>query len=224
MIRYDCGCVNDVDRGCFAQFNIFKCKFHKDLQREVGELGESYYAEMGATEAQQDKYELEFLNGFVSYWSPTDGRSNRLLEVGCGMSLYVSLLESLGWVYEGVEPSRFAADWLRRTHDVEVEVCRLDQSTSPNDSFGAVLSAHSLEHMDDPRGALETMRDRLESGGLLLLLIPDDTDLWNPDHLWFFSPSTIRRLLTQVGFEVLSLNFRRHVEKENYIYVTARKP
>lgn len=222
MTRYNCGCVNEIDPVCFAQFNVSKCRFHQGHQREVGELGPDYYAEMGSSPEQRTQKELQFLDGFGE--PVVNGASSAILEIGGGASLYVPLLQRSGWQYFGLEPSLYAAEWVKTTYGVSVERSRLGDASLLPGSYGAVLSAHSLEHMSDPRRALTQMLDCLVSGGTLYLLIPDDTDLWNPDHLWFFSPATIRRLLGQVGFQIQTLNLRRHTNIENYIYITARKP
>ena len=221
MIQYECGCVNDVDPLCFAQFNISKCHFHKRHQQDVGDLGRNYYEKLGIDPANKEMYERQFMDGFGQLPS-SDGRS--IIEIGCGTSPYVNLFTNKGWEYIGLDPSLFACEWMTDTYDVFMIRGKLEDQTLAGRAYRAVLSAHSLEHMPDPRAALTIMHRILDDGGNLYLLIPDDTDLWNPDHLWFFSPATIRRLLEQIGFEIVSLNLRRHTDVENYIYITARKP
>ena len=65
----------------------------------------------------------------------------------------------------------------------------------PNESFDFVYSSHTLEHMADPRIALENWWRVLKRGGYLILYVPDCElyerrqtlpSRWNPDHRAFF--------------------------------------
>lgn len=221
MIQYSCGCCNDIDPKCFAQFNVSKCEFHTQHQQDVDRLGQDYYEQLGISPDKRERYEQQFIDGFGS---PLASDGLNILEIGCGTSPYANIFIDKGWKYIGLDPSHFACEWMRKTYDVFMVCSKLEDQPPTEQVYDAVLSAHSLEHMPNPRAALLSMWHMLKSGGQLYLLIPDDTDLWNPDHLWFFSPATIRRLLVQVGFQIESLVLRRHAEIENYIYITARKP
>ena len=62
------------------------------------------------------------------------------------------------------------------------------------ESFDAVHSSHSLEHMRDPVAALHQWWPLVKPGGYLVLVVPDEDlyeqgiwpSVFNPDHKWTF--------------------------------------
>ena len=81
-----------------------------------------------------------------------------------------------------------------------------------------------LEHFDDAPKMLQKMYTTLKPGGYLYLLIPDDSDLGNPDHFWFFKESTIVQWFQEVGFVGIKSISEQVVIYEKFIYVVGRKP
>jgi hypothetical protein len=54
--------------------------------------------------------------------------------------------------------------------------------------------------------------------------VPDDSDPVNPDHLWHFDERTLRGCVEAAGLVVERLVVRKYIERENFLYVRARKP
>lgn len=239
-ITYNCGCVNDFDDRYGVLKSILKCDHHKSLQREIGELGEAYYQELGsATGVPPHVSEFEDCFGRVE---PVKTGSPFALEIGAGASHYVPMITDAGWYYCASEPSRWARKWmLDRYCDRHIQL-----SSSPWEEYdrnadcllgdrgchggngwqyGMILSAHSLEHMIDAPAALEKMAEYLAPGGVLYAIIPDGgDDPTNPDHLWFFDPAGLEESMQRAGLVVESMQVRRRVEHERFIYCKARKP
>lgn len=91
--------------------------------------------------------------------------------------------------------------------------------------FDVIHMNHVLEHMPNPLAHLRWCADRLESGGLLILEVPQqfDNDLdrlrrwlhlggrrprfdaYSLHHTYFFNPATMTRLLGMAGFKIKSL-------------------
>lgn len=235
-ITYNCGCVNDFDRGVLK--SILKCDHHKSLQREIGELGEEYYRELGsATGVPPHVAEFEDCFGKIE---PVNPDRPFALEIGSGASHYVPMITDAGWFYCACEPSRWARQWMMRKYgdrwldlccstweQFSIDDCLLgDRACGGGNSwqFGMILSAHSLEHMIDAPDALEKMAGFLTPGGVLYIICPDDSDPVNPDHLWFFSTASLDVSIQRAGLIVESMQARRRVEHENFIYCKARKP
>lgn len=83
----------------------------------------------------------------------------------------------------------------------------------------AVTMFHLLEHLDDPKGSIETIRTCLDSQGVLVLETPDVdaplqrvTDHKNhlvyPEHLFYWNETSLRKLLAQTGFSVVAVKRR----------------
>ena len=235
-ITYPCGCVNDFDRGVLK--SILKCDHHKSMQREIGELGEEYYQELGSSTGTPP-HVAEFEECFGKC-EPVDRDRPFALEIGAGASHYVPMITDAGWFYCACEPSRWARKWmLERYGDRQIQLSnRAWEHYDHNDcvlgdrggsgsqwwQYGMILAAHSLEHMVDAPAALEKMAEYLAPGGVLYIIVPDDSDPVNPDHLWFFNTATLDLSIRRAGLVVEVLVTRQRVEHEKFIYCKARKP
>ncbi|NCX56194.1 MAG: hypothetical protein EBW87_03235 [Burkholderiaceae bacterium] len=170
-ITYQCGCVNDFDRGVLK--SILKCDHHKSMQREIGELGEEYYQENGAMDPEASvRYAAQFEECFGKC-EPVNPDRTFALEIGAGASHYVPMITGAGWFYCACEPSRWARRWMleqygdRRIqlsnatwedYDRDADCLLGDRGCSGGEwwQYGMILAAHSLEHMIDAPAALES--------------------------------------------------------------------
>lgn len=142
------------------------------------------------------------------------------IEIGGGVSPYAAWLRSLGYRYLGIEPSKWAANFMR---SLRFPVLSHPWPVHVTEKVSLILSAHSLEHMTDAPQALLAMYEAMNPGGMLLLLVPDDSDPTNADHLWFFNESSLRALLERIGFVIERLAVRQIVSHEKFIYVRATR-
>lgn len=76
-------------------------------------------------------------------------------------------------------------------------------------SVDAVVAFHVLEHLPDPRGALQTLARVLAPGGQAWIEVPDVMGGWrsrnyvHPAHLSYFSAPLLQRLALAAGLEVV---------------------
>lgn len=80
-----------------------------------------------------------------------------------------------------------------------------DAQRLPGWDYDFVFSSHCLEHLVNPVQALEHWRDRLKSGGVLLLYLPHpDMTYWRPEncrkHLHLFRPKDVADMLETLNF------------------------
>jgi SAM-dependent methyltransferase len=138
------------------------------------------------------------------------GRRGRLLDVGCSAGLFGELARAAGWEVLGVEPSRWLADRARERLGDAVLCARLEEVALPAESFDAVCLWDVLEHVSDPQAFLARAAAALRPGGLLALNVPNLQSwiaralgrrwpLLLPEHLFFFSPASLRLLLGRQG-------------------------
>lgn len=225
---YPCGCLNETDERCGVMRSVSKCAAHTAQRQEVATLGVDYYRSLGVLAGGVPHCQghiAELVEAIGEPPAVTGGRHGGPLavEVGCGLSMYAPLLLSLGYRYLGIEPSFYAASWTRATFDVEVIEATFD-AWQPGIRPQLLLAAHVVEHLPDAPAALARMGRLLQPGGRLYVIVPDDSDPVNPDHLWFFSPESLRECVRQAGLELERLAIRQRIAREKFLYLSARKP
>ena len=146
------------------------------------------------------------------------GRRGRLLDVGCGYGAFLTRASAEGWTAEGLDISEIAARRARETSGRPVHTTRIEEWNGTEGAFDAVTMWCLLEHVSSPRAVLAAAARLLRPGGLVVVRVPN-TDfyrcvspvlsvlgkrtslLWGaPDHVFGFSPKTIRRYLRETGF------------------------
>ena len=139
--------------------------------------------------------------------------SGALLDVGCGAGDFIRFMAENGkWRVFGIEPSAQAARRAAQISGGEVFCGRLEDATFAPHSFDVITMWHVMEHLYDPRGALDVLRRTLKPGGKLIVAVPvlDSIDAglfgayWSgydvPRHLFTYSKATLTEMLTTSGF------------------------
>src|SRR5256885_15602753 len=160
-------------------------------------------------------------------WSPARGR---LLELGASYGHSLAAARDRGWDVVGVELSPTASTYARTHFGLTVLNCDLADARLADASFDAVIGWHVLEHVRNPRDQLLRLASLLKPGGVLGLRVPNIASFgarvagqwwpWMcpPAHLWFFSPTTLPRLLHACGFEVKEVRTLRGDGNNLYQY------
>lgn len=110
------------------------------------------------------------------------------LNVGA-MDSSIRVIEERGWDLHIIEVSRYAAETARKLWGLNVTVSRIEEFDCPPNMFDFVKLAHVIEHLVDPRLALDKLHNALRSGGIILI----DTD--NAEGLKTQIEVTSRRIL-----------------------------
>lgn len=157
------------------------------------------------------------------------GSKGTLLDVGCAGGFLIEEAGKRGWKAEGVELSSFASDYARNTLGLKVTTCDLRSAAFAPDSFQVVVMDDVIEHFEDPLIEAKEVWRILKPGGIYMLHTPNAASLWRlfmgsrwihlkPDeHLFYFAPKTITRLLEKAGFEVISAKACGKATNLNYI-------
>ena len=145
-----------------------------------------------------------------------------LLDIGCGDGRLLDVLRRFGpraWRLAGIE---FGADAAARAAGQGFEVRSGDfESLELGDwhgRFDLALMHHVIEHTRDPRSTVRKAASLLRPGGILSVETPDlrgwDFELFRerywggyhfPRHFYLFDFETLPRLLSEEGFEVMSV-------------------
>ena len=141
-------------------------------------------------------------------------RGKRVLEVGCYEGYLLHLLAKRGAIAVGIEPSERAAALGRERYGVDVRTGLFEDVDLGDSRFDLVVLSHVLEHLTDPRAALEHARALCAPGGALFVEVPNvlapriesAVDFFTFDHLFNFAPATLGALARACGFEPVSVD------------------
>ncbi len=139
----------------------------------------------------------------------------RLLEIGSGYGLFLERARSAGYDVRGVELSATAARHAAARLGLDVFCGQLAQA--PAGQAEVICFWDTLEHVPDPVAFLGQVRTRLAPGGLFALSVPNvaspparvlGSRWWTlkpEQHIWHFSPDTLRLLASAAGLVITTL-------------------
>lgn len=148
------------------------------------------------------------------------GNDPRLLDCGAATGFLAELAREMGWEAYAVEISEFGSQSCKEILGKDRVFCGELQNASfaanPDGRFEVITMFDFIEHVRNPREVLRHVRQRLVSGGILLLTTPRSGSIsWHfmgkhwfhyvREHLWFFTPKSIRSLLPASGFEAVEV-------------------
>lgn len=194
-----------------------KCSFAfsnvKPSQEELDKVYGGYSREVGRTETTLQK--MMYLALSLKNLS----KAKRVIDIGCGDGEFLSMFKGLGCEVFGTE-------YDPRTE----EICRnkgitmLRGGVMPSlsglgnpEKFDLVIFTEVIEHINNPIDVIENIFHLLKKDGLLYVTTPNFESLerrvlraqWGmicyPEHISFYSPSTLNSILKRCGFEKVSL-------------------
>ena len=142
-------------------------------------------------------------------------KKGSLLDVGCSIGIFLRCAQRNGWQVLGVEPSSWAIEQCQM-RGIPVLQGFIETITLSSESFDVVTMWDVLEHTLNPVQALKKVHDALKPDGFLFINVPNIESVaarllrhrWPlllVEHLWYFSPSTLKSLLERNGFRLLAI-------------------
>ena len=218
-----------------------------EAQQENHDWLEEYYKE-GARRKEKHPI-LVFLSRLTRPFKPeTNGRllaqtlkwrkSGKLVDFGCGNGAF---LERARAKFDaiGIEMSPRSAALARQCNPPEriLEGALTEIAASlAEKSFDIVTQFGYIEHEWNPRAALDAAFRVLKPGGITVLKTPNFNS-WNrkimgpdwvgyhiPAHCNYFTPSTLRMMLQQAGFEPLPQPLADRLPTSDSLWMAARRP
>ena len=138
-----------------------------------------------------------------------------ILDVGCANGGMLKALKELGYTTLcGIDPSPVCVGNTRQL-GIDAHQGSLFLPFKEN-AYDCVILSHTLEHVEDVRGAVEWVAKRLKPGGLVYLEVPDASRYadfnyapfqdFNTEHINHFSLTCLENLMSLLGFEMLQGN------------------
>ena len=143
--------------------------------------------------------------------------SGRLLELGCAYGFFLQEAQRHFDVF-GIELAEDAAAHCRR-NDLNVRSGVADEaSLNELGPMDVIVLLDVIEHLSDPRATLALCARHLNPGGIIVITTGDFASrvarltgaAWRlmtpPQHLWFFTPESMRRLSPQLAMSVETIS------------------
>jgi len=141
-------------------------------------------------------------------------RRGHLLDVGAAYGFFMEEANRRGFSSVGVELAPGAAQYARNFGEVfEVPLT----AVSTEQRFSVVTFIDSLEHFEDPLTGLQKAKQLLEPEGIVAVMVPNIESMfarlagarWHlllpEEHLFYFSPRSVRLIFDKAGFETIHL-------------------
>ena len=157
----------------------------------------------------------------------------RLLDVGCAFGYFLESARKRGYQVKGLEISKAYQE--ARQRGFEVFNQPLENLNLPDGSFDAVIFIDVFEHLSDPEVALEKCRHLVEKKeGVLVFFTPNVDSIFRHllgahwlhfklEHLYYYSKTSLVKLLDKHGFEVVCAHTARKGTSLRYVSALSRK-
>ena len=140
-------------------------------------------------------------------------KDRTLLEVGCGSGAMLPMLARFGRAV-GLEPDASSvAHCAAALGDVASVVCgRIPDDVPRDGSFDVVGAFDVLEHLPDDHSAVDSLRDALRPGGILVATVPAFPILWGRQdelshHFRRYRRRGLCELMSSAGLEVRRITY-----------------
>lgn len=151
------------------------------------------------------------------YESALGPGKKRILDVGCGDGRFLQVLKDFGskdWELVGVDFDPAAVERCR-ARGLTAFAKRVEDMTSEDGTYDAVVMLQLIEHVEDPVAITARVHALLRPGGVFVIETPNlagwDYRLFRkrwwghyhfPRHWNLFSTETLERMLTRAGFVI----------------------
>jgi 2-polyprenyl-3-methyl-5-hydroxy-6-metoxy-1,4-benzoquinol methylase len=169
----------------------------------LGTQGTSYAAAR-QSDSLDNGYAIDF-----AYFRPFLKSEHLVLDFGCGNGGILRHIQPLVTRVDGVEVNPAVRTVAEKTG---AAVFTSLNAVPRTNKYDVVISNHVLEHVRDVCGTLESIRELLKPGGLLILKLPfDDANaayqrMWDAadvdHHLYTWTPRLLANLLQETEFAV----------------------
>lgn len=140
--------------------------------------------------------------------------AKKMLDVGCATGLFVDEANKHGMQAEGIDISKSAVLHGKQRHvPLFHETSSSWMKKKKHRNYYDVITALSvIEHEADPVRMMRALYTMTAPGGMVVISTPNFNTFYrtlmgkrwigyqHPEHLWFFTPKTITRLLHNAGF------------------------
>jgi len=139
-------------------------------------------------------------------------KTNKLLDVGCGIGFFLVEAKKRGWEVYGTELSEASAK-ICVEKGIHIQNGILNSENYQPESFDVITSFEVIEHINNPIHDLKNFYTLLRKGGLVYITTPNFNSLLRyklkgnyniityPEHLSYYTPHTLNKAFSIAGFK-----------------------
>jgi 2-polyprenyl-3-methyl-5-hydroxy-6-metoxy-1,4-benzoquinol methylase len=181
---------------------VYASQEYQDIVRELGINSHDYRVQRFGRER------VELMTPHLPRTPP------RYLDVGCSTGFVVEAARDAGWEAAGTDLNPSAIEF-GRGRGLDLRAVALEDAGIAPGTLDAVSLFDVLEHLIDPVPVLRACTRLLAPGGIIFLYVPnydsasrllmgkDAHFIWPTHHLNYYTPVTIRDLMTRQGLETV---------------------
>jgi SAM-dependent methyltransferase len=157
-----------------------------------------------------------------------NGNSNRFLDVGCGYGFFSKEALGAGFDVVALELAEDKREIAKEMTGISPFASSFEAFQCNPESLGVVFMSQILEHALDVNLWIEKSHDFLVNDGILAIALPNygsifrmimqenDPFICPPEHLNFFSPASLSRLLENHGFKVETIQWISRIPTKTF--------
>jgi 2-polyprenyl-3-methyl-5-hydroxy-6-metoxy-1,4-benzoquinol methylase len=138
-------------------------------------------------------------------------KTNKLLDVGCGIGYFLEEAKKRGWEVYGTEYTEEAIE-ICSNIGISMQKGVLTPSNYDLESFDIITSFEVIEHINNPTEELNNFHELLRKGGITYVTTPNFNSILRyrlksaynvisyPEHLSYFTPKTLNKVFNS-GFK-----------------------
>lgn len=182
--------------------------FYNNYANESSEERISKYLQDKRSRLRKNRRKLKLLEKI-------QGGKGRILDIGCGLGLFVKNASDVGWIAYGVDFDRDLVEYGKKTFNINLHCGMLEKAKFPSEYFNVITMFNLLDHIREPVVFLKEVGRILKRGGIIYLNVHDVMGWkaqrygkqWGaycpPGHLYYYSYETLRKLLSKTGLRFL---------------------
>lgn len=143
-------------------------------------------------------------------------KTNKILDVGCGIGYFLEEAKKRGWDVYGTELSSQSAK-ICIEKGIKVETGHLNANVFEKGMFDVITSFEVIEHINYPIAELKNFNSILRAGGLVYVTTPNFNSLLRyrlksayniityPEHLSYYTDKTLNKVFSFTGFKKVKI-------------------
>lgn len=198
-----------------------KCGLHRSNPRDNSETLKCVYEKLADEIYDEEEDNRVFIAQKRIKEINRLSSAGKILDIGCSSGIFAQQAAKTTWKVTGLDPSHWAImQAKKRCSTGTFLVSTIEDADFQSSEFDLITLWDVLEHVASPTETLQKINFWLVEDGLLVMNIPNISSytaklmkenwvLLLREHLWFFDPNTITKLLHKTGFEVISIKPNR---------------